>query len=137
MDVPGFKLEPESLKCMNCRNAAGTTEWGKVFLCQACAAFADRVWKRLQTQVKQLETLAFEAIRLAALKGELHPGEYQESTEVSKEELLKSVVDLVKGKKDARGRTGNVDFADQPGTIVVAGEVVLELPREGVTGSED
>lgn len=132
MEVPGFRLDPEQLKCMNCKTAPGSVEWGKVFVCQACADFAGRVFYRIQTQVNQLETLAFEAIRLSLIKGELHPGEYQEQVEVSKEDLLRSVVDLVKGKPNARSSAGDAHRRDEPGTITVAGEVVLELPSEGV-----
>ena len=134
MEIPGFKFNPETLNCLNCKEAPGTAEWGKVFVCQACKDFATRVFHRLQMQIKQLETLGFEAIRLSLIKGELRAGEYNEQAEVSKEDLLRSVVDLVKGKQQHdRSGDGNPDFRDEPRALPVAGEVVLELPGEGGT----
>ena len=130
MEIPGFQFNPEKLKCMNCKSAPGTAEWGKVFVCQACKDFADRVFTRLQVQIKQLETLGFESIRLALVKSELHASEYKEQVEVSKEDLLKSVVNLVKGH-----RAGGTDQRGQHRVLVGANEVVLELEEGNDVGT--
>lgn len=63
------------LTCMNCRAVTPSAEakfFASVYLCADCHAQAQHFWDRLCSDLRHLQTMAQESIRLALVTGKFH-----------------------------------------------------------------
>lgn len=90
------------LPCMNCNKPVPETDakiFGGVFCCPACFTMAESLLVRLDAELRKLQLMTKEAIRVALVQGKLHYGT-NDNQEVPKAELLKMIVQMAE-KKDA------------------------------------
>jgi hypothetical protein len=95
------------LPCMNSKVCGNTSVdpkqakmFAEVFVCPACYALAESVDAKLRADVKRMELMVREAIRIALVEGKLNPAAAA-LDDLPKTELLKEIVRLSE-KKDAR-----------------------------------
>ncbi len=95
------------LPCMNskvCGNVSVDPKQAKmfaeVFVCPSCYSLAESVDAKLRADVKRMELMVREAIRIALVEGKLSPAAAS-LDDLPKTELLKEIVRLSE-KKDAR-----------------------------------
>lgn len=87
----------EGLPCVNCRKAVGQKDakfFDGVFLCPNCEAIARRVEERLGNELRMMQTMLHESIRVACCEGRLHLSESVATKDVSKKEVLEAIVQL-------------------------------------------
>lgn len=93
----------EGLPCLNCK-ADVTPDKAKlfagVFVCETCHAMAERMYKRSEKELRDLQTMLLEGIRIALVEGRLQFAEDQ-NQELPKEDVLKAIVEL-QTLRDAR-----------------------------------
>jgi len=77
-----------------------------VFLCGNCCAIAERVESRLSNELKMLQLLLREAIRVAACEQKLHLSDTGLAPDASKKEVLEAIVQLAE-RKEARKKEGS------------------------------
>lgn len=89
-------MEEQAFSCLNCKRpveASKAKMFDKVFVCETCYEMADRTYQRINMELKQLQMLAKEAIRVALVKGELHFAPAQLNT-IPREQLLRGVLQV-------------------------------------------
>ena len=101
-------MEESNLPCLNCHKPieAGKAKiFDKVFVCSTCYEMAHRTYDRINWELKQLQTMAKEAIRVALVKGELHfsPAPFNE---IPKEQLLRGLMQVAADKAKPDGQEG-------------------------------
>ncbi len=95
-------MEMPGLPCMNCQKPTSTNDakiFANVFVCSTCYMTAERLFARLEGELKHLLLLSKEVIRVALIEGKLH-SPLAEEREIPKEELLKMIMQFSE-KKDA------------------------------------
>lgn len=89
------------LPCMNC-NKPTSDEDGKlfaeVFVCSTCYTTAERLYQRLEGELRRLLLLSKETIRVALIEGKLH-AETASEQEIPKEDLLRMIVQFSERKE--------------------------------------
>ncbi len=98
----------EDLTCINCKKGVPAEEsqfFDGVFVCKRCGVMAQRVYERGQKELQQLLLVFKETVRIALIEGRLHFGESAEP-EVSKTDLLRTIVRLEEEKRSSHGARG-------------------------------
>ncbi len=97
----------DGLPCMNCKKPTPESDakvCAEVFVCSACHEMAERLFHRLEGELRRLLLLSKETIRVALVEGKLHFAHTHER-DVPKDELLKMIVQFSEKKEreaDAR-----------------------------------
>lgn len=85
-----------ALRCMNCKEGVGPDEgrlFAEVFVCTTCFAMAERVHSRCLQELKMLQMVLREAIRVALVEGRLQFPTGPD-VEVSKRDVLQAILQL-------------------------------------------
>lgn len=93
----------EGLACMNCGKATPESDakvFAEVFVCSTCFTMAERVFHRLEGELRRLLLVSKEAIRVALIQGKLH-FELTEEKDIPKDELLRMIMQFSE-KKNAK-----------------------------------
>lgn len=99
------------LPCLNCQTPTSEKDakiFAEVFVCPTCYSTAERLFHRLEGELRRLLLLSKETIRNALVEGKLHL-EYASEGDIPKEELLKMILQFAEKKEqhaEAR-RTGS------------------------------
>lgn len=91
------------IPCMNCRKTVSEEDgrvFAEVFVCPGCFLIAERLYQRLELELRRLLAMSKEAIRIALVEGKVSPSSGEKEV-LSKEELLKMIVQMSE-KKHAR-----------------------------------
>jgi hypothetical protein len=91
------------LNCLNCQTPTqpdAAKLFAEVFVCPRCYELAERAEQRCVADLRRLQLMVREAIRVALVEGKLHPG-VASLEELPKAELLREIVRLSE-KKDGR-----------------------------------
>lgn len=136
MEIPNGVGPTAPFPCVNCKTPVKSNEaqiFQGVFLCPSCHMTATRLFSRLQADLRQLLTMAAEAIRVSLVEGTLHLGEYQHQ-EVPKEDLLRSLQDIIskRASNDPRSSARTRDSEVPALHAAAPGEAVLDRDRGGV-----
>ena len=103
------------LPCLNCKKDV-TPDVAKiysgVFLCPDCFFVASRFEERITSELKSLLLIAREAIRIAAVKGELRFSPAESMADLSKKEVLESILKMSE-MKDVHDRTARGGHTSQ------------------------
>lgn len=92
----------EGLPCVNCRKAVSATAakfFDGVFLCENCHAIAHRIEERLGNELKMMQLMLHEAIRVACCEQKLHLSERGVTDGASKKDVLEAIVTLAERKQ--------------------------------------
>lgn len=96
------------LPCMNCRRhvdqAAGHV-FAEVFVCPECFKMAEHLYTKCDAELRRLQLLLREAIRIALVEGKLQLGPARALEEIPKSELLTMIAELTE-KKNAPRQAG-------------------------------
>lgn len=95
-------MKSTDLQCMNCRTPTAADEadlFAEVFLCKSCHTQAVHFWQRIDRELRSLQVMAKDAIRVCLLEGRFS---FPEGTggEVSKREVLETILTM----EEARDR---------------------------------
>jgi hypothetical protein len=91
-----------SLRCLNCSKHVAEKDariFAEVYVCSPCSDMAERLYHRCEGELRRMLLLLRESIRVALVEGRLHYGAAESSQDISKEELLKMIVQLSEKKK--------------------------------------
>jgi hypothetical protein len=91
----------DGLPCLNCKKLTPESDakvFAEVFVCSICYEMADRLFHRLEGELRRLLLLTKETIRVALVEGKLH-FEHTQEREVPKDELLRMILQFSE-KKD-------------------------------------
>lgn len=91
----------DGLPCMNCKKPTAETDakvFAEVFVCSTCYITAERLFHRLEGELKRLLFLSKEVIRVALLEGKLH-FELTHERDIPKDELLKMIMQFSEKKE--------------------------------------
>lgn len=97
----------DGLPCLNCKKPTPEGDakvFAEVFVCSACHGMAERLFQRLEGELRRLLLLSKETIRVALVEGKLH-FEHTNEREVPKDELFKMILQFSEKKEreaDAR-----------------------------------
>jgi hypothetical protein len=86
---------------MNCDRETPDSEgrtFAEVFVCSACYAMAENLNRKNTAELGRMILLSREAIRLALLEKKLHYSAEHAAKEVSKEELLRMIMQMTEKK---------------------------------------
>lgn len=96
------------LRCLNCNQEVPADQgkiFAEVFVCGACFSMATRLYERSMHELKMLQTMLREAIRLALLEGRLNFSAGPDQ-EVPKRDVLRAIVELAEERDANRSRLG-------------------------------
>lgn len=93
------------LPCMNCRKPTADEDgkvFAEVFVCSTCYTMAERMFHRLEGELRRLLLLSKETIRVALIEGKMN---FENATEqeIPKEDLLKMIVQFSERKEQNAG----------------------------------
>lgn len=89
-------MADENLPCMNCKKPvvqADAKLFAQVFVCPDCHMQAVHFWERLDRELRYLQTMAQESIRLALIEGKFSFPEGA-AADVSKQEVLQAILGM-------------------------------------------
>lgn len=102
------------LPCQNCHKDVAPEDakiYAAVFVCPDCNTIAMRFEERIMKELKNLQLIARESIRIALVKGELILGKANPLQDLSKKEVLESIIKMSEAKdvhdKRAAAQRGN------------------------------
>lgn len=84
------------LHCMNCHRevpAADAKLFASVFVCPGCHTQAEHFWLRLDRELRYMQTMAQESIRLALIEGKFSFPEGP-AGDVPKQEVLQAIMQM-------------------------------------------
>jgi hypothetical protein len=96
----GPELKPPTttggLECMHCHKPVPDEDgrvFAEVFVCASCYTIAERLYHRLEAELRRLLAMSKETIRIGLIEGKLS-FESAPAEEVSKAELLQMIVKM-------------------------------------------
>lgn len=95
----------QGLPCMNCQQLVPEKDgkiFAQVFVCSVCYAVAESLHNKCEAELRRMQLLLKEAIRIALVEGKLKLGPATPLDDVPKEELLKMIVQLTENKNGDR-----------------------------------
>jgi hypothetical protein len=90
------------LHCMNCKKevpANAAKLFASVFVCSDCHTQAEHFWLRLDRELRYLQTMAQESIRLALIEGKFTFPEGA-AADVSKRDVLQAILDMHEAREN-------------------------------------
>lgn len=90
------------LHCMNCKKevlAAEAKLFAQVFVCPDCFTQAEHFWLRLDMELRYLQTMAKESIRLALVEGKFSFPEGVAS-DISKRDVLQAIIEMHEAREN-------------------------------------
>lgn len=99
-------MNTNAMTCLNCKapvEPADAKLFAEVFLCPDCHTQAVHFWERLDKELRSLQVMAKDAIRVSLLEGKFFFPEATGETEVSKRAVLESILSMEEARaaKDA------------------------------------
>ncbi len=89
-------MADSDLPCMNCKKLVAQVDaklFAQVFICPDCYTQAEHFWNRLDRELRYLQTMAQESIRLALIEGKFSFPEGA-AGDVPKQEVLQAILDM-------------------------------------------
>lgn len=131
---------PDTLCCLNCKQPMRPEEaklFAEVFVCPSCYAMAEHFWQRLTKELRQLQVMAKESIRVCLLEGKFHFPEGAAAQEVSKRAVLESILAMEEARtaKDPTCSTQNTTSTQTPPSMEPTPPHVLTLAALGKSSS--
>lgn len=94
------------LSCMNCKKPTQPSSaklFAEVFICETCYVLADRLDRKIEKELKQLQLLTRDKIREALVTGTFHYGINGEETELlDKKSMVNELVHQQKAVNSGR-----------------------------------
>ena len=124
------------LPCQNCHKDVAPEDakiYSAVFVCPDCNTIAMRFEERIMKELRSLQLIARESIRIALVKGELILGKSNPVQDLSKKEVLESIIKMSEAK-DAHDKRAaqRSNPAQQPAPVAQGTRPLRQLgPRGG------
>jgi hypothetical protein len=125
------------LPCQNCHKDVAPEDakiYSAVFVCPDCNTIALRFEERIMKELKSLQLIARESIRIALVKGELILGKANPVQDLSKKEVLESIIKMSEAKdvRDQRAAAQRSNPVQQPTPVAQGTRPLRQLgPRGG------
>lgn len=120
----------DTLPCMNCKQPVATTDgklFSEVFLCVSCHTQAKHFWEKLDKELRYLQVMAKESIRLALLEGKFNLPEGPSGTP-SRRDVLEEALRM----EESRERKERPWRQPQPSTVTTP----LPAPTKVAVGDD-
>lgn len=131
-------MNPDTMNCMNCKSPVPPADaklFAEVFLCPSCHTAAVHFWERLDRELRSLQVMARDAIRVSLLEGKFYFPEATGETSVSKRAVLESILAMEEARAAKEAACTKHPSSVAAPTRVSTGTTPPYAPIPGAQGS--
>lgn len=112
-----------ALPCMNCKQPVAPEEsklFAEVYVCPDCYKMAVHFWLRLDKELRELQVMAKESIRVCLLEGKFNFPESVDGQDIPKRDVLESILSM------EESRAGKNPICSAPTTMSIPASASTE-----------